>query len=228
MHIIKHKYQQKGTYMNESPYTIADRLKFIRGTNGLLQSVLAKKAGISQRQISLYESGRATPRAATLQKLADALGVSPEWLEFGDEETDYMINDYQGRSSTLEAHHVPIMAWDAAGDHGGLGFFRDVIPVPDIASKEAFALRVKGDSMAPDYPAGSIIVVDPSVHPQSGDDVIARTEDGITFKRYSAEPNGKAYLVPLNRQFPATEFLPDGDVIVGVVVLQLIYRNQHL
>lgn len=35
-------------------------------------------------QISRYESGRATPRRATIKRIAKALRVSPEWLANGE------------------------------------------------------------------------------------------------------------------------------------------------
>lgn len=51
----------------------------IRKSKKMSQIELAKKAGISVNSIRLYEAGKRSPTFATLQKIADALGVS--WYE---------------------------------------------------------------------------------------------------------------------------------------------------
>jgi transcriptional regulator with XRE-family HTH domain len=51
----------------------------------LSQETVAERAGIHRTQISLYESGRRMPLAATLVRLAAALGVSPDQLLAGVE-----------------------------------------------------------------------------------------------------------------------------------------------
>jgi transcriptional regulator with XRE-family HTH domain len=51
----------------------------------LSQETLAHRAGIHRTQISLYESGRRMPLAATLVRLAAALGVSADQLLAGVE-----------------------------------------------------------------------------------------------------------------------------------------------
>lgn len=43
---------------------------------------------------------------------------------------------------------------------------------------EAYALRVKGDSMHPRYRAGEFIVVTPQIEPQPGRDVVVKLKDG--------------------------------------------------
>jgi transcriptional regulator with XRE-family HTH domain len=55
-------------------------LRLAREMTGLSQAELADRAGVTQAQISHYESGRSAPREATLQRLAGALGVRAERL----------------------------------------------------------------------------------------------------------------------------------------------------
>lgn len=52
---------------------IADR----RAIVGLRQSELAKKIGISQNQISLYERGTSRIDVAIIERIAAVLGVNP-------------------------------------------------------------------------------------------------------------------------------------------------------
>ena len=63
--------------------TIAERIKQIRTDRGMTQGQLADAVGVSQSSIGNIESGvRKRPRE--LLSIAQALGVSAEWLESGE------------------------------------------------------------------------------------------------------------------------------------------------
>ena len=55
--------------------TIGEKIKEIRLQNGLTQEVLAEKTNISTRTIQRIENNEVDPRAYTLEKIAEALGV---------------------------------------------------------------------------------------------------------------------------------------------------------
>jgi len=55
-------------------------LKAWRVYLGLSQDALAQKVGATQSQIANYENDKATPRADTLLRLSNALGVSADLL----------------------------------------------------------------------------------------------------------------------------------------------------
>lgn len=63
---------------------LGDRIK--RKELGLSQSELADRVGISYAQIGRYETKGAQPPAKTLTDIADALGVSPDFLLYGSAE----------------------------------------------------------------------------------------------------------------------------------------------
>ncbi len=48
------------------------------------QADLAKKVGVSEGTINRLEKGHNKPRWSTIRKLAEALGVKPEEIEFGE------------------------------------------------------------------------------------------------------------------------------------------------
>lgn len=55
---------------------------------------------------------------------------------------------------------------------------------PDLNDPDAFAARVHGDSMAPKYREGDVVIFSPAAAPRDGDDCFVRFEDGqTTFKR---------------------------------------------
>ena len=60
-----------------------DRLIEARERAGYSQTQLGEACDMASTQISRYEAGRATPRRATVKRLASALGVSEEWLLTG-------------------------------------------------------------------------------------------------------------------------------------------------
>ena len=63
--------------MSES---FADHLKKIRRSKNLKQADLARKTGLKVAAISFYETGERRPSINNLNKLADALSVSVDFL----------------------------------------------------------------------------------------------------------------------------------------------------
>jgi len=63
----------------------AERLRLVRTSRGLSQAKMAQKANVHYTHISKYECGRSRPSLDTLQRLADVLGVSADYLLHGAE-----------------------------------------------------------------------------------------------------------------------------------------------
>lgn len=83
-------------------------------------------------------------------------------------------------------------------------------------NRYTFALRVVGDSMEPDFPQGSIIIVEPDMQPDPGDYVVVRNgENEATFKQLIKD-GPEWFLKPLNPRYPIKQ-LPKDAVICGVV-----------
>ena len=61
--------------------SIGENIRRIRIRKGLSQKELAEKAGMSNVLLNNYEHGLRNPKAETLQRIAQALGVSPEVLQ---------------------------------------------------------------------------------------------------------------------------------------------------
>lgn len=65
--------------------TLMGRVRLGRVKRGWSRRELADRAGMSTSYVSLLESGAwETPTLPSLTKLAKALGVSVQWLAFGD------------------------------------------------------------------------------------------------------------------------------------------------
>jgi DNA polymerase V len=94
------------------------------------------------------------------------------------------------------------------------------------ASSEPFALRVLGDSMAPEFEHGMIIIVDPSGSAESGSYVVAQHEGEYLFRQLLIE-DGAYYLVALKDDHRRLE-IPGRQAIIGVVTQRAgTRRSQH-
>lgn len=60
--------------------TIAERLRLTRQQKKLSQTELAEMAHVNKKSLSRYELGSSIPPADALKALADALGVSTDYL----------------------------------------------------------------------------------------------------------------------------------------------------
>lgn len=204
---------------------IGQRVRSARKAAGLTQKELAEKVGIRQSTISELEKGES--RATThIAKIAHACGVTVQYLEG-------LSDQMREPGSSLNAHHgsvdivryVPEISLVQAGEWTEVGMQLDTAdavhwPCPVKCSAGTFALRVEGPSMAPDFPPGTIIFVDPEVMPESGKKVVAFLEDenSATFKQYF-EDGGKKYLKAMNPEWPAQYTEINGNCrIVGTVV----------
>jgi repressor LexA len=81
----------------------------------------------------------------------------------------------------------------------------DYIACPDVTDPDAFAARVVGDSMEPEYREGEIVVFSPQRPTPSGCDCFVRLErdNETTFKRIYVEDDGRSIrLQPLNPTYP--------------------------
>ncbi|MEM7628734.1 MAG: S24 family peptidase [Planctomycetota bacterium] len=119
---------------------------------------------------------------------------------------------------------VPVINAVAAGyprDFTDLGYpagvADDYVRCPDIDDADAFAARVVGDSMAPEYREGDIVIFSPAREIESGSDCFARLEPDheTTFKRVYFERDGAGAevirLQPINNAF-APRVLPREEV----------------
>ena len=67
--------------------TFGQRVRRLRQLSVMTQTELAAKAGVSLVTVARLENddGEIRPRPATVRGLAEALGVDPSWLLFGEE-----------------------------------------------------------------------------------------------------------------------------------------------
>jgi transcriptional regulator with XRE-family HTH domain len=72
-----------------SQASFANRVKTLREQNSLTASDLAKLAHVSPAAVSNWEKNGTIPRPATVQTIADGLGVSPAFLLTGENDVTH-------------------------------------------------------------------------------------------------------------------------------------------
>jgi len=182
---------------------------------------LAKKAGISDVHVFYIESEQRKPTFDVVMKVLKALNVDVrEFLQ----ETGYLpANIKPAKIKKLKS--IPVISWVAAGkwnevcdsfEPGGADEWIE----SDVKGENVFALRVKGDSMEPEFNEGEIIVINPHVEAQPGEFVIVKNEDKgeATFKQLKKYGN-TFVLHPLNPKYPDIELRKGNKYrVVGRVV----------
>lgn len=157
---------------------------------GVKQSDLVKKTGYSDGQMSSWYNGRYRPNAEAMTKLANALGVSVNYL-LGKEDIPF------AKMTVPNFHEVPVIGKVAAGVP--IDAQEDIIGSL-TTDKDVFALKIKGDSMSPRIMDGDIVLVHPQDHAEDGDLVIAVIEGEATCKVLKKNAYGVT-LVPFNAAY---------------------------
>lgn len=86
----------------------------------------------------------------------------------------------------------------------------EYVRCPDVHDPQAFACRVAGDSMAPKYVEGDIVIFAPNLQVRAGDECLVRFagDNSTTFKRYQPGKGGNIRLEPLNDKYKAEAYDP--------------------
>ncbi len=169
---------------------------------------VSKATGISASTFSDWKSGRSTPKADKLSRIADFFGVG----------LDELLGTQNGRRDTEAAYRslraqkmVPVIGVIRAGspivtDETLLG--REFADVEDV--EEYFYLQVCGDSMKDcGIVEGSYVLFHKQQYAQNGE-IVACLVDGesATVKRFYKQ-NHRIILSPENQAYKPIVLLPD-------------------
>jgi SOS-response transcriptional repressor LexA len=179
--------------------TIGKRIRDMRKARGWTQDELEQRSGISRNFISLVENNRKGISVASIERIAEALGISISQLLRDDD-------------------HRPIPVINIAAC-GGWKDFTDLDYPVGVADRyelsssrdpNAFYVIASGDSMVGgDIREGDLLLVEPNREVRNGDIVLARDPElGVTIKKFY-QRNGRITLVALNDKYPPLS--PEAD-----------------
>ena len=93
---------------------------------------------------------------------------------------------------------------------------------------EVFALRVIGQSMAPEFDEGDIVIIEPDGATRDGSYVLARHDGEYIFRQLVAAPGGGWLLRALNPAWPELP-LPEGlSAVHGVIIQKAVPGRRRL
>ncbi|MGP7732869.1 LexA family protein [Oceanimonas smirnovii] len=219
------------------PYMdMSTRILQRRNALHMTQEKLAKLIGVSRVSISQWERGDTSPKGENFYKLAEVLQVSAQWLLEGKGEPSTFENVVP---ATLGLRQIPVLSYVQAGQLTAVREIRDVdgsfeyVQADDDIGDRAFAMRISGDSMTPEFGEGDLVIIDPEIEPVPGDYVAAKNGSlEATFKKYRPRgfnQNGVEYfeLVPLNDDYAPIRSDMCDVVIIGTMVEHRKYRRKR-
>lgn len=191
-------------------HSIAQRIREARTRKEMDQARLAAKLDVATRTVQRWEKGEQVPDSNYLMRLAKVTGVTPHWLLTGEGDLytrspaeSKVIPLPTGRYKRVELVSLPLLS-SVPGGAPSLMFHPDYvekyITVDDIKDTSAFALEVKGNSMAPRIEDSDIIVVSPKLEARTGDICVVRVNEEDTVKRVKIEDQF-LHLIPLNPEY---------------------------
>lgn len=190
--------------MEDSDKKMAERIKYLRKKNDLTQEELGKIIGVQKSAIRKYEKGEVQNlKRTTIKTMADYFGVSPSYLlGWDDSPTNTPIK-------SAKHNNVPVLGRVAAGiPIDAIEEIIDYEQISDImaSSGEYFALKVIGDSMAPKFTEGDVVIVRKQEDIDNGDIAIMLINGNeATIKRVQ-KYNGGINLIPTNQAYPILTF----------------------
>lgn len=206
----------------------SERLKQLMVEKGWGTVVLARRSGVDAESIYKYRRGLTdAPRGRTLDKLAEALGVTAAYLEYGVSNEKNVSQSVAPQR--LPCHSMPVVRPTKLYDLWGRGsavieenalFFE---PRTGDVGPSAFGLVVDNDAMAPVIPHGATLVVDPDAPLAPGAYVVAMsTQLRAVIVRRLRMPSPAAYPIELraeNADHPDVTLRSEADgMVIGRAV----------
>ena len=210
---------------------VGDAIRSARLARGLSQDRLADALGVARNTIGAWERGENKPQFEMIERLLKVL--APEfqvYFDLSQQTADGHVNISEpevvysaGTLRTAEAvmlrrfHAIPL-DW---GNTSSETYVCDESVSRSIAQKGDVILDVTDDTMDPDFPVGSAVIIDPAVkRPYAGDVVAIAIGDARELRK--VERRGReTWAVPINRSYGSRGVRIDGrdDVrVLGAVV----------
>jgi phage repressor protein C with HTH and peptisase S24 domain len=184
------------------------RLKSLIDARGISPYKLGKEIGVSHVAIGNWLEGQ-VPKSKYLDALARFFGVSMGWLLTGEDAKSELKLREAGGPYWGTSDEAPVVSPVAAGtSHAWIDRGHDAPRVKvNCKDPNCYAVEVWGDSMAPIYQPGDILVIAPNAQIVTNDLVVFKTEDDEPyFKKYLGEKNGVYRFASLNPNYPIMEF----------------------
>lgn len=211
------------------------RMEDLIDRTGKSLNSFAAQLGVSPPTVARWIKGEADPTRSNLIKIAEATGVSLEWLALGietikpqSEQTDIELDD----------EIVMINSFESINVSAGFGSFNDGITEPD--GKEPYATSLiaslgvkarhcgvfwaRGNSMRPTITSGDQLLVDFSKNEIRGDNIYLIQNDSSVWVKRIKQKWDKIELISDNKE----EYDPISITAEEAYNLQIIGQVIHI
>jgi transcriptional regulator with XRE-family HTH domain len=206
----------------EIPHHPRGLLKSRREELGITLPEMARRTRFKIPYIRDIEEGRSNANERFLKKAATILTLNYDDLIAGSDHPHVEGGHIQTFGSTprvnltdkLTAKTIPLISMAQAGE---LREFEDVYDYEGViayAGKDprAIAVRIRGESMSPDYGPGTIAILYPSFQPKNDNLVVAKLRDGsVLFKRLQIA-DGEVIFHSINPNYKPMRY-PERDLV---------------
>ena len=182
---------------------------------------LSTAVGVSQGNISDWKSGRSTPSALVLSKLAEYFGVSTDYLLGAEKPLESNVDGITSKNIYRVPLYESVSAGFGAYADSQIREYYEVYVESHFVAKNTIAIRVKGDSMYPKIEDGDVILVQREGEVKSGDIGVALIGDEAFVKKIEYDKKGLR-LISINPEYPPKIF--DGKDAEQVKIVGRVYR----
>jgi len=188
---------------------MSERIKELLGALDVTQRQLADLAEVSKAAANAWITKGTKPGGTALLNLRRKRGINPDWVIDGKGKM-FLSNDEWTQPKQLSTSYTeaPVVGtaqlgpegyWEAMDYPVGYGDGHIAVPSDD---PNAYALRVRGDSMTPAIRDGWFVVVEPNSPVCPGEYVLIVTTDGQSMiKELLWERGDRVSLMSVNEEF---------------------------
>lgn len=187
---------------------LPEKLKDLRTSHGLTQEEFGRIAGVSNAAVSTWEAGEKEPRMGSIKKLMAYFHVSLSDILGEEHEGALDLSSFLPRQGA----RIPVLGNVAAGIP--IEAVEDILDYEEItpelaATGDFFALKIKGDSMAPRMLDGDVVIIRQQDDADSGDvAVVLVNGDAATVKKIRKQADGLS-LIPINPTYDVMFYTPE-------------------
>lgn len=201
---------------------IGKKLKSLRKTRELTQTELGKRLGIPTSTLGMYERNKRTPSPDVLAK----------YIDFFDVTYDYIFGNDISTSNSKKYKTIDVLGSIPAGIP--VEAISDIIDTEDLSidnfdlNRDYIGLKVKGDSMYPEYLDGDTVIIQIQPDCESGQDAAVYVNGyDATLKKVIKNEDGTITLKPINQNYPPMTFGANDEEIKVLGIVKEIRRTKN-
>ena len=198
------------------------KLKDIRQKRNLTITELAEKIHVSPAAISQYESQKRQPTLDIVKELADVLGTTTDNLMGRESSNVEPVNINKNLVKIPIYGKIPAGVPMEMVDESYVDDYIEMDSKQLRGSSTYFGLKVKGNSMFPEFRNGDIVIFRQQSHCENGDFcAVSINHTECTFKKVLKKESGIT-LMPLNPDYDPMFFTKKEIINLPITILGVV------